>query len=214
MNRNHAEAVSRQLSRLSHREAATPRLTNGTSTQQLCGAESADPSQKQRSYATLILTAAFALVLAATGTVQLTGPLFRLIQLHSATTPLAPAPGVPAPPTTIAAAPAHQFLPKLHPLAGLASWYGSVWNGRKTASGETYDETQLTAAHRTLPLGTLVRVTNLRSMQSVIVRINDRGAFSANRIIDLSSAAATKLGMMEQGLERVRLDILGKNTHS
>ena len=86
-----------------------------------------------------------------------------------------------------------------------------MWNGHRTASGETYDETQLTAAHRSLPLGSLVRVTNLRSMRSVIVRINDRGAFAPTRIIDLSSAAARQIGMVEQGLAQVKLEILGKH---
>ena len=68
----------------------------------------------------------------------------------------------------------------------------------------------MTAAHRSLPLGTLVRVTNQRSMRSVVVRINDRGAFSPSRIIDLSSAAARQIGMAEQGLAQVRLEILGR----
>jgi rare lipoprotein A len=105
----------------------------------------------------------------------------------------------------------HRHFLSLHtnPLRGLASWYGSVWNGRKTASGETFDETKLTAAHKTLPLGTLVRVTNLDSMRSVIVKINDRGTLAPNRVIDLSSAAAQELGMMEKGLVNVKLEVLG-----
>ncbi|MGI4854241.1 MAG: septal ring lytic transglycosylase RlpA family protein [Janthinobacterium lividum] len=132
------------------------------------------------------------------------------VEMHAAVTPLAPAPNPPKMPSF--AFIKHPHLPRLRarPLAGLASWYGSVWNGRKTASGEDFDESQLTAAHKSLPLGTLVRVTNLRSMRSVIVRINDRGALAPNRIIDLSSAAAREIGMMEKGLEQVSLEVLHK----
>ena len=85
-----------------------------------------------------------------------------------------------------------------------------MWNGRTTASGEAFDESQLTAAHKSLPLGTMVRVTNLNSMRSVIVRINDRGALAPNRVIDLSSAAAREIGMVNTGLTRVSLEIIGK----
>lgn len=77
---------------------------------------------------------------------------------------------------------------------GLASWYGKKFHGRKTSNGERYDMFKLTAAHKNLPLPTYVRVTNLGNGQSVIVRINDRGPFHSNRIIDLSYAAAAKLG--------------------
>ena len=126
--------------------------------------------------------------------------------------PLAPAPPPPAPPVEALAVqhPHHLLGFPLNPLRGLASWYGSMWNGRKTASGETFDETKLTAAHKTLPLGTLVRVTNLSSRQSVVVRINDRGSLAPNRVIDLSSAAAREIGLIDQGLARVKLEILGR----
>lgn len=159
---------------------------------------------------TVRLTAGVALAAAAFGAVPLAQHLFQQVELHSSVAPLAPAPAPPVPPRLAAATPKHHLLRNLHPLAGLASWYGSVWNGRPTASGETFDESQLTAAHRTLPLGTLVRVTNLRSMHSVIVRINDRGAFGPGRIIDLSSAAARELGMLQQGMAQVKLEVLGK----
>lgn len=154
------------------------------------------------------LLAVAAVTAALVGSIPLTRHAVQQAELHSAVAPLAPAPAPPAPPAL--PKPKHHLLRNLHPLAGLASWYGSMWNGRTTASGETYDESQLTAAHRTLPLGTLVRVTNLRSMHSVIVRINDRGAFAPGRIIDLSSAAARELGLLQQGMAQVRLEVLGK----
>lgn len=135
------------------------------------------------------------------------------VELHANVVPLAPAPHPPAAAPMLLPGKRSHLLPKFHvnPLAGLASWYGSVWNGRKTASGEDYDESQFTAAHKSLPLGTLVRVTNLRSMRSVIVRINDRGALSPHRVIDLSSAAAREIGMLEMGLAQVKLEVLGRS---
>lgn len=134
------------------------------------------------------------------------------IQLQSRVEPLAPPPAPPAPPAD-AVKKQHHLLPfHGNPLRGLASWYGSVWNGRQTASGETFDETKLTAAHKTLPLGTLVRVTDMHSMRSVIVKINDRGTLAPNRVIDLSSAAARELGILEEGLASVKLEIVKKNS--
>lgn len=91
---------------------------------------------------------------------------------------------------------------------GLASWYGRKFQGKRTASGERFDRHQLTAAHRTLAFGTLVKVTNLGNGKSVVVRINDRGPHSPSRLIDLSSAAAHELGMMGSGLAQVRLEVL------
>lgn len=82
---------------------------------------------------------------------------------------------------------------------GIASWYGTKFHGRRTSSGETYDMHAFTAAHTTLPLPTYVRVTNLNNGRSTIVRVNDRGPFHDNRIIDLSYAAASKLGIVETG---------------
>jgi len=92
---------------------------------------------------------------------------------------------------------------------GVASYYGQSYQGRTTASGEIYDVNELTAAHRTHPFGTIVRVTRLSNQQSVEVRINDRGPFAGGRIIDLSLAAARKLDMLQDGVAEVELEILG-----
>ena len=89
---------------------------------------------------------------------------------------------------------------------GLASWYGSRHHGKRTASGEVFNQEKFTAAHRTLPWGSKVKVTNLANGKSVEVRINDRGPFSKGRIIDLSRAAARSLGMVEQGITTVRIE--------
>ncbi len=93
---------------------------------------------------------------------------------------------------------------------GRASWYGPGFHGRRTASGQTFDRNALTAAHRTLPFGTLVRVTNLNNGAQVTVRINDRGPFHGGRVIDLSEAAARKVGMTASGTAPVRGEILAK----
>lgn len=94
-------------------------------------------------------------------------------------------------------------------LTGTASYYGHRFHGRITANGEIYDENLLTAAHRTLPFGTRVRVTNLTNGKVVELRINDRGPFVAGRIIDVSWRAARELDFVRQGLVLVRIDILG-----
>jgi rare lipoprotein A len=91
---------------------------------------------------------------------------------------------------------------------GIASWYGRPYHGRPTASGEVYDMEKLTAAHRTLPFGTLVRVESLGNHKSIDVRINDRGPFTDNWIIDLSYAAARSLGMIGPGTVKVRIEVL------
>ncbi|WP_353893393.1 septal ring lytic transglycosylase RlpA family protein [Proteinivorax hydrogeniformans] len=91
---------------------------------------------------------------------------------------------------------------------GVASWYGSKFHGNGTASGETYDKNALTAAHRYLPFGTRVQVTFLQTGRSVVVRINDRGPFADNRIIDLSEAAAKEIGLRPHGVGRVEIKIL------
>ena len=88
---------------------------------------------------------------------------------------------------------------------GLASWYGAAFAGKKTASGEAFDPAALTAAHRTFGFGKCVRVEAVDTGRSVDVRINDRGPFVEGRIIDLSEAAARELGLLEQGVGRVRL---------
>jgi len=91
---------------------------------------------------------------------------------------------------------------------GRASWYGKLFHGKLTASGEPYNMFKFTAAHRRLPLGTLVRVTNLVNNRSVVVRVNDRGPVRPSRIIDLSYEAATMIGMRPQGVQWVRLDVV------
>jgi rare lipoprotein A len=91
---------------------------------------------------------------------------------------------------------------------GNASWYGSQFHGRRTANGERFNMDELTAAHRTLPFGSKVRVTNQATNDSVVVRINDRGPHAGNRVIDLSRAAAKALRLIESGVAPVKLEIL------
>lgn len=93
---------------------------------------------------------------------------------------------------------------------GKASWYGTQHHGKRTASGEPFDQHALTAAHRTLPFGTRVKVTNLNNQRSVVVRINDRGPFRRGRVIDLSRAAAEQLDLIRTGVAPVRLEPLGR----
>lgn len=91
---------------------------------------------------------------------------------------------------------------------GVASYYGNELAGHRTASGERFDPGQLTAAHRTLPLGTKVRVTNPANGKSVVVRINDRGPFARGRVLDLSKSAASEIGLIARGSGRVELAVL------
>ena len=91
---------------------------------------------------------------------------------------------------------------------GYASYYSKKFKGRRTASGEIFDPMKLTAAHRKLPFGTLVKVTNLENHKSVIVRINDRGPFIKGRIIDLSYKAALKIGLVSKGVAKVKLEVI------
>jgi len=102
--------------------------------------------------------------------------------------------------------------PKASPLAflrtGLASWYGKVLQDHRTASGKRFNMFELTAAHRSLPFGSKVKVTDLRNHKSVVVTITDRGVMNADRIIDLSYAAAEELGMVKAGVDPVRIDVL------
>lgn len=95
-----------------------------------------------------------------------------------------------------------------HTEAGTASYYHDRFHGRTTASGERFDQEALTAAHRTLPFGTTVRVTRTDTGKGVVVRINDRGPFRAERIIDLSRAAAARLGMLDSGVAPVRVEVI------
>jgi rare lipoprotein A len=124
----------------------------------------------------------------------------------SETTP----PGAPSPPSTAPPAIERQpAIPGQYVEQGVASWYGDPFNGRRAANGEIYDMHQLTAAHRTLPFGAIVRVTNLRNGKQTEVRITDRGPFVANRVIDLSLSAAQAIDMVGPGTAPVRLEILG-----
>lgn len=92
---------------------------------------------------------------------------------------------------------------------GKASYYSDQYHGRLTASGERYDRYSMTAAHRDLPFGTPIRITNLQNGHSVIVRVNDRGPFKPDRIVDVSMAAAKQLGLLHSGSAEVRVDVLG-----
>ena len=93
-------------------------------------------------------------------------------------------------------------------LAETASWYGPGFHGRRTASGERFDQNAMTAAHRSLPFGTKVEVVNPRNGRSVIVRINDRGPFISGRDFDLSRGAAKRLGILARGIARVRVEVI------
>jgi rare lipoprotein A len=95
---------------------------------------------------------------------------------------------------------------------GAASWYGDPFHGQPTANGEIYDMFQMTAAHPTLPFGTTVRVTNIRSGRSAVVRINDRGPFIGDRILDLSYTAAKHLRLVWPGEAQVQVDLIDPNT--
>ena len=104
------------------------------------------------------------------------------------------------------------YTPKHEPyydVEGIASWYGDKFHGKPTATGEIYNQYDLTVAHKTLPLNSLLYVTNLENGKSLMLRLNDRGPFIGNRIIDLSSAAAKALGTTEKGLAKVRVQYAG-----
>ncbi len=105
-------------------------------------------------------------------------------------------------------APIPPAVPGVYTEEGLASWYGEPFHGRRAANGEIYDMYKLTAAHRTLPLESLVRITNLRNGRTTEVRINDRGPFVEGRVVDLSLAAARELDMVGPGVVPVRLELL------
>ena len=93
---------------------------------------------------------------------------------------------------------------------GKGTWYGGKWHGRATANGETYDKFSMTAAHKTLPFNTRVKVTNLDNGRSVILRINNRGPYGKGRIIDVSEKAARELDMIEAGVVPVRVEVIGR----
>lgn len=111
-------------------------------------------------------------------------------------------------PTLVPAVSAVENARIVQTVTGNASWYGGRFHGRRTANGETYDMHAMTAAHRSLPFGTRVLVTNPANSQSVLVRINDRGPFVGNRVIDLSRGAANSIGVINAGVAPVRIDVL------
>ena len=131
-----------------------------------------------------------------TDTPPLESPSAAIIPISPATRETSPRATFPAssPPTVVE--------------AGLASWYGTKHQGKRTASGEVFDQKKFTAAHRSLPWGSIVKLTNLANGKSVEVRINDRGPFGKGRIIDVSRAAASVLGMVESGVTRVQVELL------
>ena len=152
------------------------------------------------------------IVLVSTRTVEANARLPKAVMLA----PTAPAAASPTPASIAHAQPA---VPQAGPTAeaqrwkdrihGIASWYGGVFNGRKTASGEIYDMYAMTACHPTLPFGSIVRVVNVRNHRSVVVRITDRGDLvEEGRVIDLSYGAAQKLGMTFSGIAKVDLQVL------
>jgi rare lipoprotein A len=132
---------------------------------------------------------------------------FVTLALASASSCTCGEPQVPLLPPDAAPPPAERVV---RVLRGHAIWYGADWHGKKTASGERFNRHALTAAHRSLPLGSRVRVTDLESGRQVVVRINDRGPYGRDRrrIIDLSEAAARLLGFHERGWTRVKLEVL------
>jgi rare lipoprotein A len=135
-------------------------------------------------------------------------PLYPVVSAATRTT-ISPAPFVPSLQGLATVRPVAK--PKhFSPLAGLASWYGAVLHGHHSADGGVFDENELTAAHNSLPFGTRVRVVDVTTGKSVVVRITDRGILSPGRVIDLSSAAADSLGILSQGVAKVRLEVLKK----
>jgi rare lipoprotein A len=99
-------------------------------------------------------------------------------------------------------------IPEEKPQVGVASWYGEGFQGNTTASGETFDLNELTAAHPTLPFGTTVRVTNLKNSKDILLRVNDRGPHIGRRLIDVSWAAAKRLGFVHSGTTPVRVEVV------
>lgn len=133
----------------------------------------------------------------------------RLRRLLGGAEPVSEIEGMPEPePEPVVEAPVQQVA-IVSSTVGSASWYGPGFNGRRTANGETFNQYALTAAHRTLPFGTRVMVTNLYTGRQVVVRINDRGPYSGNRVIDLSKGAAAEIGLISSGVGTVQIDVLG-----
>jgi rare lipoprotein A len=154
---------------------------------------------------------------ASTSIAILVGALLAAGSAAIAQTPAAvPAPATAAPVTVTAppAAPASAVpVAKAtgdHQLSGVAAYYSNRFNGRKTASGQRFNNSLMTAAHNTLPFGTKVKVTNTKNKRSVVVRINDRGPTTPGRVFDLSRAAASKLGYVRSGLTEVTAEIVAE----
>ncbi|HTW81487.1 MAG TPA: septal ring lytic transglycosylase RlpA family protein [Terracidiphilus sp.] len=153
--------------------------------------------------AALSLTVATVFFADSTLTVQADTPLAR----PAATLP----PSVPKDiETGIVAAPAKKPAKVFEVLKGIATWYGRVLNGHHTASGERFNMMAMTCAHKSLPFGTVVRVVDLDTNKSVVVRVNDRGELPGNHVVDLSYGAARELGTLKSGVANVRLEIIGK----
>lgn len=142
------------------------------------------------------------LVAGASLAMLLLSPASRAQQASAPAAPVTAAPLTAATPP--AAAPASPDASE-----GKVAYYGRKFQGRKTANGERFDASALTMAHKTLPFGTMVRVTHLKNKRSVVVRVNDRGPSTADRIGDLSLAAASRLHMVRAGVAEVRLDVVG-----
>lgn len=108
----------------------------------------------------------------------------------------------------------HKNTPRQHFQSGVASYYSDKFNGRRTANGERFDNGAMTAAHRSLPFGTLIEVTNMRNGKKVVVRVNDRGPYAHARVLDLSRSAARQLGMHNTGVAQVKVAVLDKSKRS
>ncbi len=143
--------------------------------------------------------------------IALLAGLAGLAQAQNASAPAGAAPAAPAP--AAAAAPAPAAAPAGTPAEageGKLAWYGGKFAGRKTASGQRYDPGAMTMAHKSLPFGTRVRVTNLKNKRSVVLRVNDRGPTQGDRIGDVSLAAARKLGMLRSGVVDAKIEVVAE----
>lgn len=134
----------------------------------------------------------------------------RLRRLLGGAEPLTEIAGRPEPEPSPPAAPVRSNWEISSVFTGRASWYGPGFHGRRTANGERFNQNAMTAAHRTLPFGTRIRVTNLRNNRQVIVRVNDRGPFVGGRVLDLSAGAARAIGLKSAGVGPVRIEVLSR----
>ena len=139
----------------------------------------------------------------------LLGLLGAVAAVATAQTPSTPPAGAPTTPPA-AAAPAPAAAPKTDAMEGLAAVYSDKLAGRKTASGQVFSQSALTAAHPSLPFGTMVKVTNTKNDKTVEVKVNNRGPMQAGRVIDLSRAAASKIGIGKNGTAPVKLEVVGQ----